>query len=61
MHSEYWVAMPGMRYSKFIIEGPSEKLSSDLLALDKILQIGNRTVNWPLYTETAPKRYEPHG
>jgi hypothetical protein len=35
-------------------EGPSEKLSRDLLALDrKTVQVGDRIINWPLYTETA--------
>jgi hypothetical protein len=49
-----------MRHSKFFIEGPLEKLSSDLLALDTTVQLGNRIVNWPLYTETASTCYEFH-
>jgi hypothetical protein len=35
VHSEYWAAMPGMRLSKLFIEGPWEKLSRNVLALDR--------------------------
>jgi hypothetical protein len=35
MHSKYWAAMPDMRQPKLLIEGPLEKLSRDLVALDR--------------------------
>jgi hypothetical protein len=35
IHSEYWAATPGMRLPKLLIEGPLEKLSGNLLALDR--------------------------
>jgi hypothetical protein len=42
-----------MRQSELFIGRTSDKLSWDLLALDR-KHAGNRVVNWPLHIEAAP-------
>lgn len=53
LNSKLWVVTLGVRQSKLLIGRSSDKLSRDLLAMDKKLHAGNGVVNWPVYIEAA--------